>query len=137
MRHTIDLIEEINERIQTLENDIFKIYQLAFEAQMRLVTIHPFINGNSRLSRLLMNYIQHYHQCPLSIVLLKDKPKYWAALYRSQDTRDVSYFQAFMMNQTIRFLQARVQQCRPQKEIIFTTSKKAILEKKSDLGHER
>ncbi|MCY4267811.1 MAG: Fic family protein [Flavobacteriaceae bacterium] len=135
--HTLELMEEINERNQQLDGDIWKINELAFETQMRLVTIHPFVNGNSRLSRLLMNYIQHYHQSPLGIVLLKDKPKYWEALYRSQETRDPSYFQRFMMDQTFRFLKARVRQCRPQKEIVFKTSSKRIVTPKTDTSLSR
>ncbi|MCY4215643.1 MAG: Fic family protein [Flavobacteriaceae bacterium] len=127
--HVASLVEDINSRIKTFSGDIFKIYDFAFEIQLKTVTIHPFINGNSRLSRLLMNYIQHYHQCTLSIILLRDKPKYWKALYQSQDTNDLKYFQSFMLNQTKKFLRTRVKQLSPQKEICFEKTKERILDK--------
>ncbi len=41
---------------------------LTFEAHQRLVSIHPFNDGNGRTSRLLMNYVQRYYRQPLTIV---------------------------------------------------------------------
>ena len=126
--HVASLVEDINSRIKTFSSDLFKIYDLAFEIQLKTVTIHPLIHGNSRLSRLLMNDIQHYHQYLLSIILLRDKPKYWKALYQSQDTNDLKYFQSFMFDQTKKFLRTRVKQLSPQKEICLK-KKERILDK--------
>lgn len=37
-------------------------YELSFNAHLNLVTIHPWVDGNGRTVRLLMNYIQFcYH----------------------------------------------------------------------------
>ena len=36
-------------------------YEMTFEAHYRLVQIHPWIDGNGRVSRLLMNALQHEH----------------------------------------------------------------------------
>lgn len=37
-------------------------YELSFNAHLNLVTIHPWVDGNGRTARLLMNYIQFcYH----------------------------------------------------------------------------
>ena len=47
--------------------------ELAFEAHQHLVSIHPFIDGNGRTSRLLMNYVQWYHGQPLTIVFREDR----------------------------------------------------------------
>ena len=33
-------------------------YRLSFKAHFRLVTIHPWVDGNGRTTRLLMNIIQ-------------------------------------------------------------------------------
>lgn len=35
-------------------------YELSFNAHLNLVTIHPWVDGNGRTARLLMNYIQFY-----------------------------------------------------------------------------
>lgn len=37
-------------------------YELSFNAHLNLVTIHPWVDGDGRTARLLMNYIQFcYH----------------------------------------------------------------------------
>jgi Fic family protein len=41
---------------------------LAAEMHQRLVTIHPFIDGNGRTSRLIMNLILLQHGFPLAII---------------------------------------------------------------------
>ncbi|MDR2847524.1 MAG: Fic family protein, partial [Bacteroidales bacterium] len=55
-----ELCRKITSRIDTVKTPI-DIYLLAFEAHFRLVSIHPFADGNGRTSRLLMNYILQYH----------------------------------------------------------------------------
>ena len=43
-------------------------YELSFNAHLNLVTIHPWVDGNGRAARLLMNYIQFcYHLFPAKI----------------------------------------------------------------------
>ena len=39
-------------------NDMAACYRLSFEAHFRLVTIHPWVDGNGRTTRLLMNIVQ-------------------------------------------------------------------------------
>lgn len=36
-------------------------YELSFNAHLNLVIIHPWVDGNGRTARLLMNYIQFYY----------------------------------------------------------------------------
>ena len=45
------------------ENGTFREqYELSFNAHLNLVTIHPWVDGDGRTARLLMNYIQFcYH----------------------------------------------------------------------------
>jgi len=43
-------------------------YELSFNAHLNLVIIHPWVDGNGRTARLLMNYIQfYYHLFPAKI----------------------------------------------------------------------
>ncbi|WP_375415990.1 Fic family protein [uncultured Hymenobacter sp.] len=72
---------------------------LAFEAHQRLVSIHPFNDGNGRTSRLLMNYVQHYYGQPLTIVFREDKEAYFEALEASRRADDLEIFFAFMRGQ--------------------------------------
>ena len=51
------LVEDINAQMKKVKH-IKEIYTLVFYAHYHLVNIHPFIEGNGRSARLLMNYIQ-------------------------------------------------------------------------------
>lgn len=46
----------------------------------KLVEIHPFIDGNGRVSRLLMNLVLMKHGYPITIVLNTDRKKYYDTL---------------------------------------------------------
>ena len=73
--------------------------ELAFEAHQRLVSIHPFNDGNGRTSRLLMNYVQHYYGQPLTIVFHEDRQAYFAALEQSRVAGELGLFFDFMRGQ--------------------------------------
>ena len=73
--------------------------ELAFEAHQRLVSIHPFNDGNGRTSRLLMNYVQRYYGQPLTIVFREDQLAYFEALEQSRVAEDLTVFMNFMRGQ--------------------------------------
>jgi Fic family protein len=58
--------------------------QNAFTAHLRLVTIHPFNDGNGRTARLLMNLVLIRGGYPAVAVRPVDRPAYIAALQQSQ-----------------------------------------------------
>lgn len=54
-----EFCKKLNEkRRQTNPTDLASVYELSFWAHFELVTIHPWADGNGRMSRLLMNLIQ-------------------------------------------------------------------------------
>ncbi len=61
---------------------------LATEAHLRLVTIHPFRDGNGRVGRLLMNLLLLRHGYPIAILRVQQRAEYIAALELAQSTDD-------------------------------------------------
>jgi Fic family protein len=69
----------------------------AFEAHLRLVTIHPFSDGNGRTARLLMNLVLLRAGYPLVAVRPQDRAAYLDALERAQLTGDDAPYRALML----------------------------------------
>jgi len=66
--------------------------RLAGLAHLKFVTIHPFGDGNGRLSRLLMNYVLHKNGYPMLIIPYSQRKSYYTALERSQLKKDENIF---------------------------------------------
>ena len=58
--------------------------ELAAEAHYRLVSIHPFVDGNGRTARLLMNMILLMSGYPPAIIAKHDRLAYIASLEKAQ-----------------------------------------------------
>ena len=58
--------------------------ELAAAVHLRFVTVHPFTDGNGRVSRLLMNFVLRKHGYPLLDIPYGDRRSYYNALERSQ-----------------------------------------------------
>ncbi len=104
-----ELVAYINKTINSSQ-DFLDINNLAFDAHFQMVSIHPFADGNGRLSRLVMNYIQQYHQMPLSVVYKEDKQDYFDALQETRKNEDISIFRNFMFSQTEKFLTEQIEE---------------------------
>lgn len=66
--------------------------ELAALAHLRFVTIHPFSDGNGRISRLLMNFVLHKHGFPMLNIPYEKRAGYYSALERAQTKKEESIF---------------------------------------------
>lgn len=96
------------ERKNINKKDIQKIYELSFEAHYRIVSIHPWADGNGRMSRLIMNMIQYEAGVIPSIVKKENRAEYIQSLALSQENDDSSTFVEFMLNHHIENLQKQI-----------------------------
>jgi len=80
-------------KVQTLMDEFFSwlknekkmhAVELAAEAHYRLVTIHPFVDGNGRSARLLMNMILMMRGYPPAIIRKNDRLAYIKSLEKAQ-----------------------------------------------------
>lgn len=101
-----NLIDNVNERLDKVSD--IGILKLSADIHYNLVNIHPFADGNGRTSRLMMNYIQMYHQEPLIKVFTEDRAEYIDALNKTEDLKDISIFRDFICSQQIKFFKAEI-----------------------------
>ena len=85
------------ERAALPKNDILAAYRLSFVAHFRLVTIHPWADGNGRMSRLVMNMLQFEFGLIPTKVLKEQKAEYIQALNETRDQQDESIFPSIML----------------------------------------
>lgn len=83
-------------------------YNLSFEAHYRLVTIHPWADGNGRMARLLMNHIQFEFSLVPAKVLKEDKGDYINALIAARENEDITYFLEFMAGEMVKTISADI-----------------------------
>lgn len=97
-----------DEREKISSNDIENAYKLSFESHFRLASIHPWADGNGRMSRLVMNMIQYEKNLVPSIVKKENRVEYIKAISESQDKEDSSQFIDFMFFHHIQNLKQQI-----------------------------
>ena len=106
-----DFCSWLNEEIANADRaNIATCYRLSFEAHFRLVTIHPWVDGNGRTPRLVMNMIQRQLGLVPSIVRKEDKGEYIQSLVDSRENDDSTITQDVMLRHHIANLNCRVLQ---------------------------
>ncbi|MCF8357330.1 MAG: Fic family protein [Prolixibacteraceae bacterium] len=106
----LKLIKEVNDRIDKVDGvDVLK---LSADVHYNLVNIHPFGDGNGRTARLLMNYIQLFHNEPLVKIFTEDRADYIDALNDTEAKGDISIFRDFICMQQIKFFKSEIEKFR-------------------------
>ena len=106
-----EFCKEINERRKELleSPDIYEQYKLSFIAHLKLVTIHPWVDGNGRMARLIMNHLQHEFGLLKSKVLKENRNDYIKALKASQEEENEVPFLEFMFEEHAKNLQKEIE----------------------------
>lgn len=99
-----DELNKKSDAILTLKDK----YNLSFDAHFNLVTIHPWIDGNGRTSRLLMNYIQFCYKIAPTKIHKQDKGEYIKALEASREKESNLPFRNFMAHQHLKTLKEEI-----------------------------
>lgn len=75
----------------------------AAKAHFHLVSIHPFVDGNGRTARLVMNLILMKHGYPPTIILKNDRKKYYDVLEKGHagKTDDFVFFIGRSLERTL------------------------------------
>ena len=91
--HINQFCKELNQKRHSItKNNIEEIYNLSFWAHYVLVNIHPWADGNGRMSRLLMNMLQREFTVIPMKVMKEDKAKYIKALNDSYEQDNINIF---------------------------------------------
>ncbi len=90
-------VPEIPKRLQKFFSWLKKyngenFVKLTALAHYYFVSIHPFGDGNGRISRLIMNYILWYYDCPLMLIKNSERRVYFKSLEKSQLNKDSIHF---------------------------------------------
>jgi Fic family protein len=89
------IVPELMERfVETVENEWSTCHPVerAAKVHAEFVKIHPFVDGNGRTSRLLMNYELMKFGFPPAVIKATDRAKYYDALDHAHTTGDDESF---------------------------------------------
>ena len=92
--HAIELdilLREFFEWYNQNKNKLHPVH-LAALVHLNFVTIHPFGDGNGRISRLLMNYALNKKNYPMIVIDYSERNSYYNALERSQLDKNKNIF---------------------------------------------
>lgn len=110
---------EVNEKRREMLKfeEVYAKYLFTFDSHLDLLTIHPWVDGNGRTARLVMNQLQFELGLIPAKILKEDKAEYIDALIKARESHDPSAFSSFMMASHIRNLQAEIREFKKSQEV--------------------
>jgi Fic family protein len=111
------LIESTNSKLDNVSGN--QIIKLSADLHYNLVNIHPFGDGNGRTSRLMMNYIQLYHNEPLIKIFTENRAEYIDALNQTEDQQNLDIFRNFICQQQIKFYKEEIKKFKKRDNTTF------------------
>ena len=92
--HAIELdmlIREFFDWYKKFKNKMHPV-KLAALVHLKFVSIHPFGDGNGRISRLFMNHVLNRYNYPMLIIDYSERNSYYNALEKSQIDKEANSF---------------------------------------------
>jgi excisionase family DNA binding protein len=108
-----ELMDEFIDWLQN--NNLDHPIKMAVDAHFKFVSIHPFVDGNGRTARLLMNLILMQDGYPPVIVRKEDREEYIKSLEKGQTKNDLDDYYKFMFDSIDRSLDIYLEAVVPEK----------------------
>lgn len=96
--------------------------KIALDAHFKLVSIHPFVDGNGRTARLLMNLMLMQKGYPPAIVRKEDRSVYINSLEKGQIKDDLTDYFKVMLEAVDRSLDIYLEALGPERESALESS---------------
>ncbi len=106
-----EFCKQLNEQRKALlqTDDVIAKYLLSFDAHFQLVTIHPWVDGNGRMARLVMNHLQYEFGLIPSKIIKEDKAEYIQSLTDAREQESLTPYRDFMVEEHIRNLTREIE----------------------------
>lgn len=98
----VEVYPMLTEFFQLYNKNKLHPIELAALAHLKFVTIHPFGDGNGRISRLIMNFILHKKDHPMLDIPYVGRNSYYNALERSQVKKEDRIFLQWFIKRYIK-----------------------------------
>ncbi len=76
--------------------------ELASMTHLKFVKIHPFMDGNGRIARMLLNYVLHKNNYPMTNIKYSKREEYYTTLDRYDATQEESVFIRYIISNYIK-----------------------------------
>jgi Fic family protein len=93
--------------------------KVAADAHLKLVTIHPFIDGNGRTARLLMNLLLMQEGYPPALVRKEDRNDYIDSIGLAQQMNDSDFYYELIAQSVERSIDVYLKALNPEKDQRF------------------
>jgi excisionase family DNA binding protein len=114
--------ELMGEFIHWLQTTTDNAIQVAADAHYKLVSIHPFVDGNGHTARLLMNVVLMQAGFPPAIIKKEERNRYLNALETGQTRDNLNAYYELIYDAVDRSLDIYIETARPQKHTMVTES---------------
>ena len=107
-------MEEVFEFYESNKNKVHPVI-LAADMHEKIVTVHPFIDGNGRTSRLIMNLVLLMNGFPIAIIKSDNDPRqaYYDALENVQTNNHSGNFYKLVLDAAIESIKTHISVVEP------------------------